>query len=81
IQKKAVFQCPGEGKSISTLAREFDTARQTFLRVKAAMEEADARSWAALQCMSASCQERTLLKETDNNKWVELVTLTTVLQL
>ncbi|CDK55416.1 hypothetical protein PPECC79_46120 [Escherichia coli PCN079] len=45
------------------------------------MEEADARSWAALQCMSASCQERTLLKETDNNKWVELVTLTTVLQL
>ena len=39
------------------------------------MEEADARSWAALQCMSASCQERTLLKE------VELVTLTTVLQL
>ncbi|MBW2849889.1 helix-turn-helix domain-containing protein, partial [Escherichia coli] len=35
MQKKAVFQCPGEGKSISTLAREFDTARQTFLRVKA----------------------------------------------
>ncbi|MGN8322403.1 helix-turn-helix domain-containing protein [Escherichia coli] len=27
-----MFQCPGEGKSISTLAREFDTARQTFLR-------------------------------------------------
>lgn len=43
-QKKAVFLCLSEGKSISAIAREFDTTRQTILRVKAIMEDADARS-------------------------------------
>lgn len=41
---KAVFLRLSEGKSISAIAREFDTTRQTILRVKAAMEDADARS-------------------------------------
>ena len=43
-QKKAVFLRLSEGWSISSIAREFYTARQTILRVKAAMEDADARS-------------------------------------
>lgn len=43
-QKKAVFLRLSEGMSISAIAREFDTTRQTILRVKAAMEDADARS-------------------------------------
>ncbi len=43
-QKKAVFLRLNEGRSISAIAREFDTTRQTILRVKAAMENADTRS-------------------------------------
>ncbi|EHE8242724.1 recombinase family protein, partial [Escherichia coli] len=43
-QKKAVFLRLSEGKSISAIAREFDTTRQTILRVKAIMEDADTRS-------------------------------------
>lgn len=43
-QKKAVLQRISEGRSISAIAREFDTTRQTILRVKAAMEDADVRS-------------------------------------
>ncbi len=43
-QKKAVFLHLSEGKSISAIAREFDTTRQTILRVKAIMEDVDARS-------------------------------------
>ena len=43
-QKKTVFLRLREGGSISAIAREFDTTRQTILRVKAAMEDADARS-------------------------------------
>lgn len=43
-QKKVVFLRLSEGKSISAIAREFDTTRQTILRVKAIMEDADARS-------------------------------------
>lgn len=43
-KKKAVFLRLSEVKSISAIAREFDTTRQTILRVKAAMEDADARS-------------------------------------
>ena len=39
-------------------------------------------SWAALAMYDRFCAvSGPLLKETDNNKWVELVTLTTVLQL
>jgi putative DNA-invertase from lambdoid prophage Rac len=40
-QKKAVFLRINEGKSISSIAREFNTTRQTILRVKAAMEMID----------------------------------------
>lgn len=43
-QKKAVLQRISEGRSISAIAREFDTTRQTILRIKAAMEDADVRS-------------------------------------
>ncbi|HBR1042003.1 TPA: recombinase family protein [Klebsiella pneumoniae] len=43
-QKKAVFLRLSEGKSISAIAREFNTTRQTILRVKASMEESNARS-------------------------------------
>lgn len=43
-QKKAVFLRFGEGKSISAIAREFNTTRQTILRVKAAKDDADVRS-------------------------------------
>ncbi|WP_033792526.1 recombinase family protein [Pantoea septica] len=43
-QKKAVFLRLDEGISISAIAREFNTTRQTILRVKAAMEDTDARS-------------------------------------
>jgi len=42
-QKKVVFLRFNEGISISAIAREFSTTRQTILRVKAAMEDADAR--------------------------------------
>ena len=35
-KKKAVFLRVNEGKSISAIAREFNTTRQTILRVKAA---------------------------------------------
>ncbi|MCP9269170.1 recombinase family protein [Xenorhabdus sp. XENO-1] len=41
-QKKTVFLRINEGKSISAIAREFSTTRQTILRVKAAMEDIDA---------------------------------------
>lgn len=40
-QKKTVFLRINEGKSISAIAREFSTTRQTILRVKAAMEDID----------------------------------------
>lgn len=40
-QKKAVFLRLNEGISISTIAREFNTTRQTILRVKAAMGDTD----------------------------------------
>lgn len=43
-QKKTVLLRLNEGKSISAIAREFDTTRQTILRVKAATEDANARS-------------------------------------
>ncbi|WP_337029451.1 recombinase family protein [Pantoea agglomerans] len=43
-QKKAVFLRLDEGISISAIAREFNTTRQTILRVKAAMEDTDACS-------------------------------------
>jgi len=43
-QKKAVFLRLDEGISISAIAREFYTTRQTILRVKAAMEDTDACS-------------------------------------
>lgn len=43
-QKKMVFLRLSEGKSISAIAWEFDTTRQTILRLKAIMEDADARS-------------------------------------
>ncbi len=43
-QKKAVFLRLSQGRSISSIAREFNTTRQTILRVKAAMEDADAGS-------------------------------------
>lgn len=43
-QKKAVFLRLNEGWSNSAIAREFDTTRQTILRVKAAMGEANART-------------------------------------
>lgn len=43
-QKKVVFLRLSEEKSISAIAREFDTIRQTILRVKAINEDADARS-------------------------------------
>ncbi|WP_420912829.1 helix-turn-helix domain-containing protein [Chimaeribacter coloradensis] len=33
-----------DGGSISAIVREFNTTRQTILRVKAAMENADARA-------------------------------------
>ncbi|CDH22120.1 putative site-specific recombinase; DNA invertase; Rac prophage [Xenorhabdus bovienii str. kraussei Quebec] len=41
-QKKTVFLRINEGKSISAIAREFSTTRQTILRVKAAIEDIDA---------------------------------------
>ncbi|MCG3472544.1 helix-turn-helix domain-containing protein, partial [Xenorhabdus bovienii] len=41
-QKKTVFLRINEGKSISAIAREFSTTRQTILRVKATMEDIDA---------------------------------------
>ncbi|WP_034950457.1 recombinase family protein [Erwinia oleae] len=40
-QKKSVFLRLNEGKSVSAIAREFNTTRQTILRVKAAMENAN----------------------------------------
>ncbi|MGC1002773.1 recombinase family protein [Pantoea agglomerans] len=40
-QKKAVFLRLNEGISISAIAREFNTTRQTILRVKAAMGDTD----------------------------------------
>ncbi|HBR2605937.1 TPA: recombinase family protein [Klebsiella pneumoniae] len=40
-QKKAVFLRINEGKNISAIAREFNTTRQTILRVKAALENID----------------------------------------
>lgn len=43
-QKKAVFLRLNEGISISAIAREFNTTRQTILRVKAAMGDTDACS-------------------------------------
>lgn len=43
-QKKVVFLRLSEEKSISAIAWEFDTTRQTILRVKAIIEDADARS-------------------------------------
>lgn len=43
-QKKAVVLHLNEGKSISAIAREFNTSRQTILRVKAAMENLDTNS-------------------------------------
>jgi len=43
-QKKVVFLLLDKGISISAIAREFNTIRQTILRVKAAMEDTDARS-------------------------------------
>jgi len=43
-QKKVVLIRINGGKNISAIAREFNTTRQTILRVKAAMEDADARS-------------------------------------
>jgi len=42
-QKKAVFLRLSEGGSICAIAREFDTTRQTILRVKAAMEDLNSR--------------------------------------
>lgn len=43
-QKRAVLLRLNEGGCISAIAREFNTTRQTILRVKAIMEDADARS-------------------------------------
>lgn len=43
-QKRAVLLRLNEGGSISEIAREFNTTRQTILRVKAIMEVADART-------------------------------------
>ena len=40
-QKKAVSLRLNEGISISAIAREFNTTRQTILRVKAAMGDTD----------------------------------------
>lgn len=42
-QKKAVFLRLDAEISISAIAREFNTTRQTILRVKATMEDTDAR--------------------------------------
>lgn len=43
-QKKTVLFRINEGRSISAIAREFGTTRQTILRIKAAMEDASVRS-------------------------------------
>lgn len=40
-KKKAVFLRLSEGKSISAIAREFNTTRQTIHRVKAAILDAN----------------------------------------
>lgn len=42
-QKKVVFLRLGEGKSISAIAREFNTTRQTILRVKALIKDVDSQ--------------------------------------
>lgn len=43
-QKRVVLLRLNEGGSITAIAREFNSSRQTILRVKAIMEDADARS-------------------------------------